>query len=124
MAFFYSRKLYQNLLCQKVEAFSCLGGDNLSSINVSFQVIPAVPLQDIYSVVDRAIEVVARSGVKYEVGPMETTMEGELDELLEIVKKAQQACIEAGAGRVLTIIKIDYAPGGVTMQEKIGKYRP
>jgi uncharacterized protein (TIGR00106 family) len=96
----------------------------MAVVNVSFQVIPAVPLQDIYPVVDQAIEVVARSGVKYEVGPMETTMEGELDQLLEIVKAAQQACVEAGAGRVLTIIKIDYAPGGVTMEEKIGKYRP
>jgi uncharacterized protein (TIGR00106 family) len=94
------------------------------SVNLSFQVIPAVPVEEIYPVVDQAIAVVARSGVKYEVGPMETTMEGELDQLLEIVKDAQQACIEAGAARVVTIIKIDYAPGGVTMEEKIGKYRP
>ncbi|MFA7467101.1 MAG: thiamine-binding protein [Desulfotomaculaceae bacterium] len=92
-------------------------------INVSFQVIPNVPGGDIYAVVDRAIEVVQRSGVKYEVGPMETTMEGELNELLEVVKKAQQACVEAGAVRVMTLIKIDYAPGGVTMEEKVGKYR-
>lgn len=50
-------------------------------------------------------------------------MEGELDHLLEIVKAAQQACVEAGAERVMTIIKIDYNPLGVTMEEKIGKYR-
>ncbi|MFZ3171640.1 MAG: MTH1187 family thiamine-binding protein [Carboxydocellales bacterium] len=92
-------------------------------INVSFQVIPKVSNQDTYQVVDKAIEVVANSGVKYEVGPMETTMEGELDHLLEIVKAAQQACVEAGAERVMTIIKIDYHPQGVTMEEKIGKYR-
>lgn len=92
-------------------------------INVSFQVIPQVRGGNSYAVVDRAIEVVQRSGVKYEVGPMETTMEGELDELLEIVKRAQQACIDAGATRVMTLVKIDYAPGGVTMAEKVGKYR-
>ncbi|MBF7084646.1 thiamine-binding protein [Desulfallas sp. Bu1-1] len=92
-------------------------------INVSFQVIPQVRGGNSYEVVDRAIEVVQRSGVKYEVGPMETTMEGELDELLEIVKRAQQACIDAGAARVMTLVKIDYAPGGVTMEEKVGKYR-
>ncbi|MBM7855543.1 uncharacterized protein (TIGR00106 family) [Desulfohalotomaculum tongense] len=95
----------------------------MPSINVSFQVIPQVPGEDTYAVVDKAIEVVQKSGVKYEVGPMETTMEGELDQLLEVVKQAQQACIDAGAGRVMTIIKIDYAPGGVTMEEKIYKYR-
>lgn len=92
-------------------------------INVSFQVIPKVPDERTYEVVDKAIEVVQRSGVKHEVGPMETTMEGELDHLLNIVKEAQQACVDAGADRVMTIIKIDYSPKGVTMQEKIGRYR-
>ncbi|AEG58428.1 thiamine-binding protein [Desulforamulus ruminis] len=92
-------------------------------INVSFQVIPKVADECTYAVVDKAIEVVRKSGVKYEVGPMETTMEGELEPLLEIVKEAQQACVEAGASRVMTIIKIDYCPSGVTMEEKIGKYR-
>jgi len=92
-------------------------------INVSFQVLPVAPASDIYRLVDRAIEVVQRSGVKYEVGPMETTMEGELDQLLEIIKEAQQACIEAGAEQVMTYIKIAYVPGGVTMAEKVAKYR-
>ena len=95
----------------------------MASINLSFQVLPIVPEEQIYPVVDKAIEVVQKSGVKYEVGPTETSMEGELDDLWEIVKKAQHACIEAGASRVMTIVKIDYAPGGVTMAEKIGKYR-
>lgn len=92
-------------------------------INLSFQVIPKVPEKDTYAVVDKAIQVVQQSGVNYEVGPMETTMEGNLNELLDIVKRAQEACVEAGASRVMTIIKIDYAPGGVTMAEKISKYR-
>jgi len=92
-------------------------------INVSFQVIPKVSDARTYEVVDMAIDVVKKSGVKYEVGPMETTMEGELDQLLEIVKEAQQVCIDAGAERVMTMVKIDYHPNGVTMEEKIGKYR-
>ncbi|WP_339060588.1 thiamine-binding protein [Tepidibacillus marianensis] len=95
----------------------------MPTINLSFQVIPKVPDARTYEVVDLAIEVVKKSGVKYEVGPMETTMEGELNQLLEIVKEAQQVCIDAGAERVMTMIKIDYHPKGVTMEEKIGKYR-
>lgn len=95
----------------------------MPSINVSFQVIPKVKDKDTYRVVDKAIEIVKNAGVKYEVGPMETTMEGELDELLEIVKQAQEVCVTEGAERVMTIIKIDYAPNGVTMEEKTSKYR-
>jgi len=42
---------------------------------------------------------------------------------LEIVKKAQDICIKEGATRVISVVKIDYKPEGVTMDEKIGKYR-
>ncbi len=95
----------------------------MAKINVSLQVIPNVSPERVYPVVDKVIAMIDASGVNYEVGPMETTMEGELDELLEIVKKAQSICIEEGAKRVMSVIKIDYRPEGITIDEKIGKYR-
>ena len=91
--------------------------------NVSLQVLPVVPQERVYPVVDKVIEMIAESGVKYEVGPMETTMEGEFDELMEIVKEAHDICIREGSRRVISVVKIDYKPEGVTMDEKIGKYR-
>lgn len=91
--------------------------------NVSLQVIPKVPDEQTYTVVDKVIEYINSTGVKYEVGPMETTMEGELDFLLEIVKRAQEICIEEGASRVASMVKIDYKRDGVTIDEKIKKYR-
>jgi len=95
----------------------------MASVNVAFQVLPKVADGNTYQVVDKAIEVVINSGVRYEVGAMETVMEGELDELLEIVKKAQEACLQAGASEVMTHMKIHYRPEGVTMDEKLAKYR-
>ena len=95
----------------------------MADINVSLQVLPVVPEEDIYPVVDQVIAYIESTGVAYEVGPMETTMQGELDVLLEIVKKAQTICVEAGAKRVVSMVKIDYKPEGVTMDEKIYKYR-
>lgn len=95
----------------------------LAKINVSLQIIPSVEEERIYPVVDKVIEYIAKSGVKYEVGPMETTMEGELDELMEIVKEAQEICVKEGAKRVISMVKIDYKPEGVTIDEKVGKYR-
>lgn len=95
----------------------------MAHVNLSLQVLPRVPDERIYPVVDEVIKLIQASGLKYEVGPMETTIEGELDELLEIVKKAQEVCIREGATRVMSIIKIDYKPEGVTMDEKIAKYR-
>lgn len=91
--------------------------------NVSLQVIPKVPDEKTYQTVDRVIEYIQSTGVVYQVGPMETTMEGELDELLEIVKKAQEICVNEGATRVVSVVKIDYSPRGVTINEKVGKYQ-
>jgi uncharacterized protein (TIGR00106 family) len=95
--------------------------DSDRTVNVSVQVLPLV--EDVYPVVDKAIEAIAASGVKYEVGPMETVMEGPLDRLLEVAKAAHLACFEAGAGRVVTIIKIGDSTAGTTIEEKVGKYR-
>jgi uncharacterized protein YqgV (UPF0045/DUF77 family) len=95
----------------------------MANINVSLQVIPAIEGRNSYDVVDKVIEFIMQSGVKYVVGPMETTMEGELLQLLDIVAKAQDICIEAGASRVMSVVKIDYKPNGVTIDEKIHKYK-
>jgi uncharacterized protein (TIGR00106 family) len=91
------------------------------TVNVSVQVLPLV--EDVFPVVDQAIDVIRRSGVAYEVGPMETTLEGPLDRLLEVAKAAHLACFEAGAGKVVTIIKIADALEGTTIEQKVGKYR-
>lgn len=95
--------------------------DEDRTVNVSIQVLPLV--EDVFPVVDQAIEVIAASGVKYEVGPMETVMEGQLDRLLDVAKAAHLACFEAGAQQVVTLIKIGDSVGGTTIEEKVGKYR-
>ncbi|MBV4422614.1 thiamine-binding protein [Clostridium tyrobutyricum] len=95
----------------------------MSVVNVSLQILPVIEEERLYEVVDKVIEYIDSCGVKYEVGPMETTMEGELDELLKIVSHAQKICKDNGAKRVESVVKIDYRSNGITMKEKIGKYR-
>jgi uncharacterized protein YqgV (UPF0045/DUF77 family) len=92
------------------------------TINVGVQVLPLV--EDVYRVVDKAIEAIQASGIKYLVGPLETTLEGnDLDQLLDVAKSAHRACFKAGAGKVVTIIKIADALEGTSIEEKVGKYR-
>ncbi|MDK2806644.1 thiamine-binding protein [Thermoanaerobacterium thermosaccharolyticum] len=95
----------------------------MNVVNVSLQVLPVVEEGMIYPVVDKVIEYIKSTGVKYFVSPMETTMEGDIDILLDIVKKAQDICVNEGAKRVISIVKIDYKPDGVTIDEKISKYK-
>ena len=90
---------------------------------MGIQVLPQA--EDFYSVVDRAIEEIARSGLRYEVCPMETVVEGELDELLEVAKRAHQACLAAGARSVVTHIKLAERAGDkdITIGSIMEKYR-
>ncbi len=91
-------------------------------INVAIQVLPLT--EDPYPIVDRAIAAIEASGVTYEVGPLETTMEGTLDELLAAAKAAHLACFDdQGVQQVVTYIKIADAREGTTIEEKTGKYR-
>jgi uncharacterized protein (TIGR00106 family) len=92
------------------------------TINIGVQVLPLA--DNAYFIVGKAIEVIQASGVKYEVGPLETVLEGDdLDQLLEVAKSAHRACFEAGAGKVVTIIKIADAVQGTSIDEKVSKYR-
>ena len=50
-------------------------------------------------------------------------LEGELDELLEVVKAAHRACFVEGVEKVVTFVKIADAVGGSTIEEKVSKYR-
>ncbi|MGI5879295.1 MAG: thiamine-binding protein [Syntrophomonadaceae bacterium] len=95
----------------------------MADTNLSLQIIPRVEDERIYPVVDEVIAMIAATGLPYSVGPMETTIEGNLEVLLDIVKKAHQICIEANARRVFSVIKIDFRPDGVSIDEKIHKYR-
>ena len=78
----------------------------MKDVFVAFQVIPRLKQGNNFEVVDKAIAVVKAANVPYQVGAMETTMKGELNHLLEVVKDAQQACYDAGALEVITNIKI------------------
>jgi len=96
--------------------------DEQRIVNVGVQVLPLT--EDALPLVDRAIAAIAASGLRYEVGPLETVIEGPFEEALAAAKAAHLACIEAGVQHVVTIIKIaDGVAGGHTIDEKTAKYR-
>lgn len=91
---------------------------------VSVQIIPKLENGgDTYPLVDEAIKVIADSGVKYEVHPLETTMEGDLSLLMQIIEKMNQKMIERGSDSVISQVKIVYKPEGITMNSLTEKYR-
>ncbi|TFE24968.1 thiamine-binding protein [Cohnella luojiensis] len=74
---------------------------------ISIQILPKVNAgEEVIPYVDRAIEIIKASGVLYRVGPLETTMEGDLDHLLDIVKQMNAAMFEKGSPSVMSQIKL------------------
>ena len=43
-------------------------------VNLSLQIVPVVPEDQIYPIVDEVISYIASQKIPFEVGPMETTM--------------------------------------------------
>lgn len=97
------------------------------SASIAIQVLPqAENDKELCRMVDEVIAYIAGTGLKYEVGPFETTIEGEsYEELMEIAKECQKVAIRAGAPKVSAYIKVNYCPEGdiLTIEQKIGKYR-
>ncbi|AIE60291.1 thiamine-binding protein [Bacillus methanolicus] len=96
----------------------------MASALVSIQILPKTKDgEDVIPYVDEAIKVIHESGVQYEVHPLETTMEGELDQLLKVIKDMNDRMIEMGSKNVISQVKILYQPEGISMNQLTEKYR-
>ncbi len=92
---------------------------------MAIQVLPWIQdHKELVRVVDCVIENIKSKGLKYEVSAFETTIDGELDELLQIVKESVEICIREGAPSLLSYIKLNYCPKGVmSIEDKTEKYK-
>lgn len=91
---------------------------------VSVQIIPkASSSEEVIRLVDEAISIIDQSGVIYEVHPLETTMEGELEKLLSVIAEMNKKMVELGSPNVISQVKILYQPTGITMNTLTEKYR-
>jgi len=96
----------------------------METINLGLQIVPKSKNQESYDLVEKAIEVIQDSGVKYEVTPFETVMEGPQEELMAIALHAQQAVFNAGAEEVLIYYRLHVRKdANVSMEEKTEKFR-
>ena len=65
--------------------------------SVAIQVLPNVQDEDeVIRIVDEVIDYIKSTGLHYYVGPCETSIEGDYDQLMEIVKNCQIVAAKAG----------------------------
>ncbi len=89
------------------------------NIHFAIQIVPKSKTQHAYDIIDKAIDIIKQSGLKFEVGPMETVIEGDYDTIMSIAKKAQEVCLESGADEIVVAMKVHARKDGdVTWAEK------
>jgi uncharacterized protein YqgV (UPF0045/DUF77 family) len=93
-----------------------------NTVHVAIQIVPIAKTHP-YTIIDKAIEVIDKSGLDYRVGAMETVIQGDYDTIMRVVKEAQQVCLDAGADELVVTMKVHAKRGGdVSWDEKLGKY--
>jgi uncharacterized protein (TIGR00106 family) len=88
---------------------------------LDFSMTPLGKGESVSAYVARCMEVVAASGVAHSLHAMGTTLEGELDEVLAVVRRCF-AALEPDCNRISCSIKIDYRKGpGGRLRSKVEK---
>ncbi|GAA2466340.1 MTH1187 family thiamine-binding protein [Streptomyces lavendulocolor] len=77
---------------------------------VAFSVTPLGVGEEVGSHVAEAVRVVRESGLPHRTDAMFTSVEGEWDEVMDVVRRAV-AAVEARAPRVSLVLKADIRPG-------------
>ena len=97
------------------------------SASIAIQVLPKVENDaEVVRIVDEVIAYIQSTGLTYQVGAFETTIEGEsYEELMDIAKKCLKVAVDSGAPKVSAYIKAVYRPHGdiLTIQQKTAKYQ-
>ena len=110
-----------NLLCAKMRARM----REVMNASVAIQVLPEVTSdEEVIRIVDEVIAYIKSTGLTCYVGPFETTIEGDYDQLMDIVKECQHIAVRAGAPYVAAYIKVVYRPEGevLTIEKKVTKH--
>ncbi len=89
-----------------------LGSHYHGSMLFAFSVAPTVsdPDGSVHRAVADAVAIVRASGLPHQTGPMFTTIEGEWDECMDVIRRATEAVGKHGP-RVSLVIKADIRPG-------------
>ena len=129
----YANWMYENKLLEKqlnakkhsqMNFYQNKERKTMANSLVSIQIIPKTKNgENVIPYVDEAIKIITESGLKYEVHPLETTIEGDLKTIFKLITKMNERMIEIGSKNVISQIKVLYQPSGIAMEDLTEKYR-
>ncbi|MBI3719521.1 MAG: MTH1187 family thiamine-binding protein [Sphingobacteriales bacterium] len=93
-------------------------------VNASIQILPVGTAKHPYSWVDDAIAVIQQSGIKYEVGPFATVIEGTYKEIMKVIDDVNEYLVSKGCEEWISSLQIHIRSNGdITGDEKTDKFK-
>jgi uncharacterized protein YqgV (UPF0045/DUF77 family) len=93
--------------------------------NASLQIVPLVNDKHPYEWVDEAIEVITNSGIKYEVGPFATIIEGTYNEIMKVVNDVNEYLVSRNCEEWICNLQVQIRSSvDITANEKTKKSSP
>ncbi len=93
-------------------------------INASIQIVPIVQDKHPYEWVDEAIAVIQQSGIKYEVGPFATVVEGKYEDVMKVIDDVNEYLFSKHCNEWISNVQIQIRSNGdITGDDKTGKFR-
>ena len=93
-------------------------------VNASIQVVPVVQDRHPYEWVDEAIDVIKKSGVRFEVGPFATVVEGKYDEVLRVINDVNEYLYSRSCNEWILNVQLQIrSSGDITGDEKTAKHK-
>ena len=77
---------------------------------LEFSMTPLGKGESVGTYVARSLDIIDRSGVDYRLNPMGTVLEGEWDQVFDVVKRCFEA-MRQDCDRISVTIKVDYRKG-------------
>ena len=93
-------------------------------VNASVQIVPIVLDKHPYEWVDEAIAVIQRSGIRYEVTPFATVLEGTYDEVMRVLHDINEDLYKKGCAEWISNVQLQIRSSGNVMGgEKTEKFK-
>lgn len=90
---------------------------------MSIQIIPRTPNnENVIPYVDEAIAIIDQSGLNYRVGPLETTVQGDMSECLILIQSLNDKMVELQCPSIISQVKFYHVPEGISIETLTEKY--
>lgn len=93
-------------------------------VNASIQILPVVQDKHPYEWVDEAIIIIQQSGIRHEVGPFTTILEGTYEEVMNVIHAVNGHLVTKGCTEWISNIQLQLrSDRDITGKEKTAKFQ-